>query len=207
MITVAIVEDDLLFRSALVELLKLKKDLLVVGQYATAELGLEGLLATQPRIAILDVRLPGMSGLELLKQVKALLPDTQYMMCTSHTDNEIVFEALKNGALGYLLKHASGEEICQGIIDLHNGGSPISPYIARKIICSMQNTNPSSKRLDLTTREHEVLELLACGLLYKEVAGRLGISLETVKNHVSNIYKKLHVENKVEALKKYGMMS
>ena len=205
MITIAVVEDNREFKEALLGFLNKKKEFSVIGDYINAEDALKGLLKLPPDIAIVDIRLPGISGVDLIKKLKPLLANTQYLVCTSHSDNDIVFDALKYGASGYLIKDAPGDEIYNAIVELFNGGSPISPFIARKIISSMQ-TNVNTNTLKLTAREHEILKLMAKGLLYKEIASQLIISLETVKNHIKNIYKKLHVENKVEALKKYGVL-
>lgn len=129
------------------------------------------------------------------------------MVCSIHDDNDTIYEALKCGASGYILKEpVTASEICIAIRNLYNGGSPMSPFIARKVISSFQKPALQAQNLLLSTREKEVLELLAKGLLYKEIAEKLGVTHETVKKHLKNIYQKLHVQNKIEALNKYKLL-
>ena len=175
---------------------------LVTGIYECAEQALEGLQTDPVDIAIVDIMLGQMSGIDLVRSVKPKTGNTQFLMCTSYQDSENVFSALRAGATGYIVKDASASEIIDAIVDLHNGGSPMSPYIARKVI-TLLHTQPQSKLNVLSVRELEVLTLLSNGLIYKEISDMLSISLNTVKNHLKNIYKKLHVQNKVEAVNKY----
>ncbi len=151
-------------------------------------------------IAIVDIKLPGMNGANLVWHISQSNKEVQCIICSMFDDDEFIFSALKNGALGYLLKDSSGDQILAALDDLKNGGSPMSPYIARRVIASFQQ--PKEKKVSelLSDREQEVLQQLAQGLIYKEIAEKLFISHETVKQHIKHIYQKLHVQNKVEAL-------
>ena len=208
MIRVSIVEDNDQFRKALETIITHGKDTTLVGSYTSAEKALTGLEQSPPDVAIVDVSLPGMSGPELIVRLKNKIHQTQFMVCTIHDDNDTIFEALKSGAAGYILKDpVTAEEILKAIRDLYNGGSPMSPFIARKVIGSFQKPVINDVNSLLSLREKEVLELVAQGLLYKEIALRLTISTETVKKHLKNIYQKLHVQNKVEALNKFRLFA
>ena len=166
-----------------------------------------GLPGQPTDIVIADISLPGMRGTELIVRLKDKMPQTQFMVCSIHDDNDTIFEALKCGASGYILKDpVTADEIIKAIHDLYKGGSPMSPYIARKVIDSFQKPVESNENSTLSIREREVLELLAKGLLYKEIAEKLGVTHETVKKHLKNIYQKLHVQNKIEALNKFRLL-
>lgn len=207
MIRVSIVEDNDQFRKALETIITQVNDTTLVGSYTSAEKAMIGLVHSPPDVAIIDISLPGMKGTELMLRVKDRIRNTQFMVCTIHDDNDTIFEALKSGASGYILKDPiTVEEISKAIHDLYNGGSPMSPFIARKVIGTFQKPAISDPNSLLSLREKEVLELVAKGLLYKEIAIRLEISTETVKKHLKNIYQKLHVQNKVEALNKFRLM-
>ncbi len=207
MIRVAIVEDNDQFRKALETIITHGKDTTLAGSYTSAEKALGGLEQSPPDVAIIDVSLPGMRGPELIVRLKNKIHQTQFMVCTIHDDNDTIFEALKSGASGYILKDpVTAEEILRAIRDLYNGGSPMSPFIARKVIGSFQKPMINDVNSLLSLREKEVLELVAQGLLYKEIALRLTISTETVKKHLKNIYNKLHVQNKVEAINKFRLL-
>jgi DNA-binding NarL/FixJ family response regulator len=207
MIKVAIVEDNDHFRTALETIVSQEKDLTLTGSYTSAEKALSALEQSPPDIAIIDISLPGMRGTELIVRLKDKIRQTQFMVCTIHDDNDTVFEALKSGASGYILKDpVTAMEILKAIHDLYNGGSPMSPFIARKVIGTFQKPTINDVNSLLSQREKEVLELVSQGLLYKEIAIRLTISPETVKKHLKNIYQKLHVQNKVEALNKFRLL-
>src|SRR6185503_11711328 len=207
MIRVSIIEDNDQFRKALETIIDQIKDTTLVGSYTSAEKAMIGLLQSPPDIAIVDISLPGIRGTELIVRMKDKIRNTQFMVCTIHDDNDTIFEALKSGASGYILKDpVTVEEISKAIHDLYNGGSPMSPFIARKVIGTFQKPAINDANSLLSLREKEVLELVAKGLLYKEIALRLEISTETVKKHLKNIYQKLHVQNKVEALNKFRLM-
>jgi len=141
-----------------------------------------------------------MNGPNLIKQITGTNKTVQCIICSMFDDDEFIFSALKNGALGYLLKDSTGDQIIEALDELGNGGSPMSPYIARKVIASFQQPKEKKAVDILSTREHEVLQKLAEGLIYKEIGEKLFISHETVKQHIKHIYQKLHVQNKVEAL-------
>ena len=202
MISIAIIEDHAQYRTCLETIVIENNDLKISGIYASGEEALVGLLTDQPDIAIVDIELKGMSGIELVQRMRLKLPNTQFLMCTSYQNNDYVFDALKSGALGYIVKGSNVDEIQNAIFELYNGGSPMSPYIARKVINLMQPKDEPNN-FNLSERELQVLSLLSKGLLYKEISDRLLISPNTVKNHCKNIYKRLHVQNKIEALNKY----
>jgi NarL family two-component system response regulator LiaR len=207
MITVSIIEDNDQFRDALETIIKGQNEFALVGSFSSAEKAINELLNKPPDIVISDISLPGMRGTELIVRIKDKLRNTQFMVCSIHDDDETIFEALKCGASGYILKDpVTAEEIVKAIRDLYNGGSPMSPFIARKVIGSFQKPVVNDESAVLSSREREVLELLSKGLLYKEIAERLGVSHETVKKHLKNIYQKLHVQNKIEALNKFRLL-
>lgn len=207
MITITIIEDNAAFRQALETIINDQEDFVLASSFDSAEKALPSIQAKPVDIVITDISLPGMRGIELIVQLKQKLPQTQFMVCTIHDDDDTVFEALKCGASGYLVKEPiTVEEIIKAIRDLYNGGSPMSPFIARKVISSFQKPMLTDESSLLSSREKEVLELLSKGLLYKEIAERLGITHETVKKHLKNIYQKLHVQNKIEAVNKFRLM-
>jgi two-component system, NarL family, response regulator LiaR len=207
MITVSVVEDNEHFRSALETIIAGQKELALIGSFASAEKAMNELMSNPPDIVISDISLPGMRGTELIVRLKDKMSRTQFMVCSIHDDNDTIFEALKCGASGYILKDpVTADEIIKAIHDLYNGGSPMSPYIARQVISSFQKPVVTDESSVLSIREKEVLELLSKGLLYKEIAERLGVTHETVKKHLKNIYQKLHVQNKIEALNKFRLL-
>jgi DNA-binding NarL/FixJ family response regulator len=204
-ITLTIVEDLDEVREGLKNFLALSPDFKVLETFKTAEEAVEDLPALQPDIAIMDINLPGMTGIECIRQLKPKSPRTQFMMFTVYENDEKVFEALKAGASGYLLKNTGLVAIIESLKELYQGGSPMSSNIARKLVNNFQDRarqeNPAEITL-LSIRENEVLHLLAQGLLYKEIADRLGISTSTVRQHIHHIYDKLHVQNRTEAINK-----
>lgn len=207
MITVSIVEDNDQFRNALETIIGGQTDFALIGSYSSAEKAVSALTDAPPDIVIADISLPGMRGTELIVRLKNKLSQTQFMVCSIHDDNDTIFEALKCGASGYILKDPiTADEITKAIRDLYNGGSPMSPFIARKVIGSFQKPVINDAYSLLSQREKEVLELLSKGLLYKEIAQQLGVGTETVKKHLKNIYQKLHVQNKIEALNKFKLL-
>jgi len=207
MIKIAIVEDNDQFRSGLEAIIQNQKEMVLAGSFESAEKALMALPDNPTDIVIIDINLPGMRGTNLILQLKIKMPQTQFMVCSIHEDDDTVFEAMKYGASGYILKNtATADNIVRAIHELYNGGSPMSPYIARKVISSFQKPAESTVSSMLSVREKEVLELLAKGLIYKEIADKLGVSHETVKKHLKNIYQKLHVQNKIGALKKMHLL-
>jgi DNA-binding NarL/FixJ family response regulator len=204
-IKICIVEDLKEVREGMVSLLTLDERFEVLAAYTDAERAAAELEAWQPDIVIMDINLPGMNGIECIRKVKAKCPKTQFIMFTIYEDDEKVFEALAAGATGYLLKKTPLGKICDSLVELKEGGAPMSTQIARKVIERL-HTNETNNRVELlSSRENEVLQFLAKGFLYKEIADKLSISTSTVRQHIHNIYEKLHVQNRTEAINKvYG---
>ena len=202
-IKVSIVEDLPDIMEGLISLLEEDPRFELMPCYVSAERAAEELPAWQPDITVMDINLPGMSGIECIRKIKSLCPHTQFMMFTIYEDDEKVFEALSVGASGYLLKKTPFAKIVESIVELYEGGSPMSTQIARKVIQTFQlkNTENESKNV-LSPKEFEVLNLLSKGYLYKEIADKLSISVNTVKQHIHKIYQKLHVSNRTEAINK-----
>jgi NarL family two-component system response regulator LiaR len=203
MIAVSIIEDHYQYRKLLVEIITQNADFELIGSYSSAEEALLSLISTPPDIAIVDIQLKDISGIELIRRAKQKIPNTLFLMCTAFQNDANVFNALRAGASGYIVKGSSANEIQQAIVELHNGGAPMSPYIAKKVI-GLLHGKEETNDYNLTDRELDVLSLLSKGLLYKEIADQLNITLNTVKNHCKNIYKRLHVQNRVEALNKFN---
>ncbi len=207
-IKVVIVEDLEEVVEGLTAFMQHDEALQLLGTYRTAEAALLEVPLLKPDIILMDINLPGISGIECVARIKQLLPALQIMMFTVYENNEQVFEALKAGASGYLLKKTAPAQIISSIKELYEGGSPMSASIARKLVAyfqdKQQHSRPAAAAL-LTNRELEVLDYLSRGLLYKEIADQLHISFHTVRQHIGNIYSKLHVQNKTEAINKvYG---
>ncbi len=209
-ITVAIVEDDAGVRQRIATILQLSAPCSCIAEYANAENALIGVPLQPPQVVLVDVNLPGIDGVECVRQLAARLPKVLFMMLTVHEDADTIFEALKAGASGYLLKPVRKEELVQAIRDVVAGGSPITSSIARKVVLSFhrQPATPADEEMkSLSERELAVLEMLAQGLIYKEIAEKLGISLWTVSTYVQRTYKKLHVTGRAEALAKFSKES
>ena len=202
-ISIVIVEDLDVIRNGLKDFIALSTDFLVVGSFKTGEDAALKLPELKPDIVIMDINLPGINGIECIRQVRDMSPSTQFMMFTVYENDEKVLDALKAGASGYLLKNTGLLQIAESVKELHEGGSPMSANIARKIVNLFRDTDKKTPFLDLlTTREQEILQLLAKGLLYKEIAEQLGITTGTVRIHIHKIYEKLHVQNRTEAINK-----
>jgi len=203
-IRVAVVEDDGDICQGLATLIDSSPGFVCVAKCPSAEEALVGLPERQPDVVLMDIGLPGMSGIACIPKLKEQLPSIQVMMLTVFDDADRIFESLKAGATGYLLKKTAPENLVQSIRDLHAGGSPMSNQIARRVVQEFQKTptEPPGTSPQLTMREQEVLRQLAQGYLYKEIAAALAISLETVRCHVRNIYGKLHVRTRTQALNK-----
>lgn len=201
-IKVSIVEDLPEVREGLTELINSDKELLMLESFDNAESAIVKLPGMQADIVIMDINLPGMSGIDCILQIKEKCPGTQFMMFTVYENDEKVLQALKAGATGYLLKRTRPERILESIKELNQGGSPMSSNIARKLISYFMDEKKTPKNQILSDRENEVLQLLADGLLYKEIADRLQIVHGTVRQHIHNIYEKLHVNNRTEAINK-----
>jgi len=201
-ISICLVEDLKEVREGMTSLLTFDERFEVLATFPDAEKAVAELPAWQPDIVIMDINLPGMNGIECIKKVKLTCPETQFMMFTIYEDDEKVFEALAAGASGYLLKKTPLGKINEFLLELHSGGSPMSTQIARKVINRLRNKETPGNIDLLSARENEVLQQLAKGFLYKEIAERLSISTGTVRQHIHKIYEKLHVQNRTEAINK-----
>jgi len=202
---VAIVEDDRGLREQLAQILSAAGDVHFVGACASAEEAMERIHVLKPDVVLMDIKLPGMSGIECVTHLKSLLPSLQIIMLTVYEDSERIFRALKAGADGYLVKSSPPEVLLEAIDDVRRGGSPMSSHIARKVVRHFHLVGPSPEESEnLSPREQEVLNLLSAGYIYKEISDQLGIGLETVRTYVKNICEKMHVRNRVEAVAKHG---
>jgi len=205
-ISVAIVEDNDQLRDTLARLIGRTEGFACVGQHATAEAALENVPLEKPAVVLMDINLPGMNGVECVRKLKQLLPETQVMMLTAYEDTENIFNALTAGANGYLLKRTPRAELLDAIREVHRGGSPMTAHIARKVVQSFQSQpvgSAAQSTEELSPREKEVLDCLAQGFLYKEIADKLGISYETVHTYIRRIYEKLQVRTRTEAVAKF----
>lgn len=202
---IGIVEDDARVREALRMILSTAKDMNLEQDWANAEDALVGWAESCPEVVIMDINLPGASGISCVQQLSMRFPSTQFLMYTMHDDDQRVFDALKAGANGYLLKSAKPLEILIAIRDLLAGGSPMSATIARRVVAQLRPSKPLDVITDanLTEREQDILQLLAEGLLYKEISLRAGISEASIKQHIHRMYSKLHVQNRTEAVNRY----
>lgn len=202
-ISIAIVEDLDEVRDGLKNFISLSDDFTVVGTFKTGEDALAKLPGLAPDIVIMDINLPGMNGIECIRRVKDKSPGTQFMMFTVYENDEKVFEALKAGASGYLLKNTGLLQMVESLKELYEGGSPMSANIARKLVNLFRDPAKETISIDvLSARENEILQLLSKGLLYKEIADQLQITTGTVRQHIHKIYEKLHVQNRTEAINK-----
>lgn len=206
LITVSIIEDDKHYREGLEQLINRSGIFSVLHSYGSAEQALPHLIQHPPEIAIVDIKLPGKkNGVDLIYEIKSQVPEVQCMVCSFYDDNEYVFNALRNGASGYLLKDSMPQEIIDSLKELHDGGAPMSRYIAKKVITTFQEKQSLPKLSELSERENEILHSLSTGLAVKEVAAKLYISVHTVTKHLKNIYTKLHVNNRIEAVNRLNM--
>ncbi len=202
-VPVSIVEDDAQARSLLADWNNRAPRFRCVGRHASAEAALLALPIEKPAVVLMDINLPGISGTECVRRLKPVLPDTQFMMLTVYEDSDHIFDALAVGACGYLLKRVSRAELIEALQEVHTGGSPMSSNIARKVVQSFQRpAHQPSEAMVLSAREREVLELLARGYLYKEIADLLRISVPTVNTYIRRIYEKMHVRSRSQAVAK-----
>jgi DNA-binding NarL/FixJ family response regulator len=206
-IAVSIVEDNEQLRSTLARMIARAEGFQCAGQHGSAEAALEAIPRENPNVVLMDINLPGMNGVECVRKLKQLLPQTQVVMLTAYEDTENIFNSLAAGASGYLLKRSKSAEILEALRDVQNGGSPMTTHIARKVVQSFQAsataaTTSTQATEDLSPREHEVLDLLSQGFMYKEIADKLSISFETVRTYIRRIYEKLHVRTRTEAVAK-----
>jgi DNA-binding NarL/FixJ family response regulator len=202
--SIAIVEDDSVLRESFREALNASDSWKVTGCYGRAESALPAIQKEPPDACVVDIQLPGLSGIQLLRKLKPLCPQTQFLMVTVFEDADRVFEALAAGASGYVLKKDIDSKLLDSLDDVVAGGSPMSSGIARKVVQHFQiPVAEPNEEYHLTQREKETLDLLAKGYLYKEIAHELGVRMETVSFHLGNIYRKLHVRTRTEAVLKY----
>ena len=210
-ISVSIVEDNDKLRGTLAKVIGRAEGFRFASDYGSAEDALAGLPKVKPDVVLMDINLPGMNGVECVRQLKVLLPATQIMMLTVYEDTENIFNALAAGASGYMLKRTPVKELIEAIHEVKRGGSPMTTHIARKVVLSFQKTSgqqqAANELSELSEREQQVLDLLAQGLIYKEIADKLEISYETVHTYIRRIYEKLHVHSHAQAVAKYAEQS
>jgi DNA-binding NarL/FixJ family response regulator len=195
---ITIVEDDSIIRNAFVTLIQQNKHYQVINAYADAESAIKNLKNDAPDICLMDIELPGMNGIVAISKIKAVLPNTQVVVVTVYENDELVFKALCEGASGYLTKNIPPSKLIDSLVELENGGAPMSTSIARMVVSSFHRNRQSP----LSNRELEVLELLSSGKSYSTIADQLFVDKETVKSHIKNIYLKLEVHSKAEAIEK-----
>ena len=205
LISFAIVEDQPELRENLREWLSRAPGLSCVGAYSTGEEALKDLPKVFPDVVLMDINLPGMGGIQCVARLKRLLPQTDVLMLTTYDNAEMIFDSLRAGATGYLLKNQPREELVLALQQVRSGGSPMSLKIARKVISHFQAPNKFDSEIDcLTNREQEILRLLTKGYQYKEIADKLGVTLSTIQTHIAAVYDKLHVHTRAEAALKYS---
>ena len=206
-ISISIVEDNEKLRGTLAKVIGRAEGFRFASDYGSAEDALAGLPKVKPDVVLMDINLPGMNGVECVRQLKTLLPGTQVMMLTVYEDTENIFNALAAGASGYMLKRTPAKELIEAIHEVKRGGSPMTTHIARKVVQSFQKSTGQQRAADelseLSEREQQVLDLLAQGLIYKEIADKLSISFETVHTYIRRIYEKLQVRTRTEAVAKF----
>jgi len=204
-ISVCIVDDNQELRNALEEIINMSEGYQCTGTFGTADEAIRQLPLLKPDVVLMDINLgAGESGIDCVRLLKPRIPATNFMMCTVYEESEKIFEALRAGATGYILKKTDPSRLMESIRELYEGGAPMSSQIARKVVAAFQEKKPESEELDdLSNREKEILEFLSRGLMYKEIAAQLFLSPETVRKHVYHIYEKLHVSNRVAAVNKF----
>lgn len=203
-ITVCIVEDNKTIRDSLTLLVNDSDECACIGTFEHAENAIRSIPELLPDVVLMDIGLPEKSGIECIKILKPLCPGVQFMVCTVYDEDQKIFDALSAGANGYILKRSDSDSLIKAIVDLHSGGSPMSSDIARKVVLQFQNNrNPDRTQFGLTQKEAEIVQLLAGGLTYSQAAETANISPKTIKKHIYNIYEKLHVKNRVEAVNKF----
>jgi DNA-binding NarL/FixJ family response regulator len=204
LIKISIVDDDEGIRSSLAALIRRAPAMRLIGDYANAEIALKEIPRNPPDVVLMDINMPGMKGVECVRQLRALVPQVQFLMLTVYEDSDSLFNSLKAGASGYLLKRTASKNLLEAIRDVHAGGSPMSPQLARRVVMFFnQPTQAESEMARLTTGEKEFLEQLAKGYAYKEIADRMNISIDTVRSYVRTVYEKLHVHSRTEAVVKF----
>ncbi len=207
-IGISVVEDDSQARSILVEWINKAKGFTCVSHYGSAEEALERLPQDRPDVVLMDINLLVMDGVECVRRLKPQLPKTQFIMLTVYEDSEHIFDALSAGATGYLLKQTPAEDILGALRDVHAGASPMTGSIARRVVQYFHSLPPKPvPAVSLSPREREVLELLARGFLYKEIAEDLKMSVPTVNTHIRHIYEKMHVQSRGQAVAIYANLT
>ncbi|HYG24143.1 MAG TPA: response regulator transcription factor [Verrucomicrobiae bacterium] len=203
-IKVSIVDDDDGIRAGLVSLIRRASDMRLTGDYGLPEVALKELPLHPPDVVLMDINMPGKQGVECVRQLKSVVPRVQFLMLTVYEDSDSLFNSLKAGASGYLLKRTASRHLLDAIRDVHAGGSPLSPQLARRVVMFF-NQAPAvdSEVAKLTAGEREFLDQLAKGYAYKEIADRMKISIDTVRSYVRTVYEKLHVHSRTEAVVKY----
>ncbi len=204
-IKVAVVEDDEYIRASLSELVRGNSHLELAGAYEDGPAALAGIPLVKPDVVMMDIQLPGVDGVECVRELKAAMPETNFLMLTAYEDSDKLFESLKAGASGYLLKRTSSTRLLQAIHELNAGGSPMTPQIARRVVryFSMPASQASPDLASLTPGQKKFLDELAQGYSYKEIADHLGITMDGVRSYIRKIYEKLHVHSRTEAVIKY----
>ncbi len=204
LITVAIVEDDAQVRQSLADILKRGPGVVCVGEHGNAEEALREIPRVQPKVVLMDINLPGMDGVHCVRRLSELAPKTQVVMLTVYDNTDTIFNSLAAGASGYLLKPISSAQLLSAVKDVYAGGAPMTSNIARKVVQVFKQPAPSTGETEnLSPREQEVLDFLAKGYLYKEIAEQLNISYGTVHTYIERIFKKLHVRSRAQAVAKY----
>lgn len=202
-IKVAIVDDDKDMRSSLATLVRGADSLQLAGNYANAEVALKEIPRHPPDVVLMDINMPGMAGIECVRQLKAIVPKVQFLMLTVYEDSDSLFNSLQAGASGYLLKRTTSTELLQAVRDVHGGGSPMTPQVARRLVQFFSKPQGGSSVTNLSPGERDFLQLLAKGYAYKEIADHMGISTDTVRYYVRTVYEKLHVHSRTEAVVKF----
>ncbi|HVU26274.1 MAG TPA: response regulator transcription factor [Verrucomicrobiae bacterium] len=202
--TVMVVEDDRGLREQILQILETAPDIECKGAFPSAEQALPEILKKKPDVVLMDIRLPGMSGIQCVAEIRKANPTMQIIMVTIYEDSERIFRALKAGASGYLVKSGPPEQLLEAIRDAYKGGAPMSSHIARKVVQHFHLLGPSVNETEnLSPRERQVLDLLAMGFIYKEIGAKLDIGVETVRTYVKNICQKMHVRGRLEAVAKH----
>jgi DNA-binding NarL/FixJ family response regulator len=202
-VKVAIVDDDEGIRSSLAALIRKAAALDLAGDYPDAETAIKEIPKNIPDVVLMDINLPGAKGVECVRQLKSALPKVQFLMLTVYEDSDSLFNSLKAGASGYLLKRTAANRLVEAIHDVHAGGSPMTPQLARRVVQYFSRPDSNSAVAKLTPGEREFLEQLARGYAYKEIAERMDISIDTVRSYVRTVYEKLHVHSRTEAVVKF----